>query len=62
MSVTLQARTTPQAAPPAPSAARALRAVVRRGLRDNRRAPLAWGGSIGSMSGLMAALLPVIED
>jgi ABC-2 type transport system permease protein len=62
MSVTLQAQATPRAAPPAPSTARALRAVVRGGLRDNRRAPLAWGGSLGAMSGMMAALWPVIED
>lgn len=46
----------------APSAGRALRAVVRRGLRENRRAPLAWGGSLGAMSAMMAALWPVIED
>ena len=64
MSVALRAPATPPAAavPAPPSAARALRAVVRRGLRDNRRAPLAWGGSLGAMSGLMAALWPVIED
>jgi ABC-2 type transport system permease protein len=63
MSVALRARTTPPAAAVrAPSAALALRAVVRRGLRDNRRTPLAWGGSLGAMSGLMAALWPVIED
>ena len=63
MSVALRARTTPPAATVrTPSAARALRAVVRRGLRDNRRAPLAWGGSLGLMGGLMAALWPAIED
>jgi ABC-2 type transport system permease protein len=64
MSVTLRAPAPPPVpvAPAPPSAARALRAVVRRGLRDNRRAPLAWGGSLGAMSGLMAALWPLIED
>jgi len=64
MSVALRAPTTPSAAatPAPPSAARALRAVVRRGLRDNRRAPLTWGGSLGLMGGLMAALWPAIED
>jgi ABC-2 type transport system permease protein len=64
MSATLRApltRTAP-ALPAPPSGARALRAVVRRGLRDNRRAPLTWGGALGAMSGLMAALWPLIED
>jgi ABC-2 type transport system permease protein len=63
MSVVTPTRPAPPApAIPRPSAARSLRAVMRRGLRDNRRAPLAWGGSLGAMSGLMAALWPVIED
>ena len=38
-----------------------MRAVLRRGLRDNRRAPLTWGGSLGAMSALMAAMWPSIE-
>jgi ABC-2 type transport system permease protein len=46
----------------APATGRTLRAVVRRGLRENRRAPLWWGGSLGAMSAMMAALWPVIED
>lgn len=46
-------------APPAP--ARTLRAVVVHGLRENRRAPLVWGGSLGAMSALMAALWPAIQ-
>lgn len=46
----------------APSRAHTLRALVRRGLRDQRRAPLTWGGSLGLMSAMMAALWPVIED
>ena len=37
-------------------------AVVRQGLRDHRRAPLIWGGSLGAMSALMAAVWPSIED
>ncbi len=45
----------------APAAGRTLRAVVRHGLRENRRAPLAWGGALGAMSALMAALWPAIE-
>jgi ABC-2 type transport system permease protein len=38
-----------------------LRAVVRRGLRDHRRAWLTWGGPLGAMSALMAALWPSVE-
>lgn len=49
------------AAPPAPRPATALRAAVRRGLRDSRRAPLIWGGSLGLMSALIAALYPSIQ-
>jgi hypothetical protein len=45
-----------------PSAAYSVRALVRRGLRDHRRAPLTWGGSLGAMSALMAAVWPSIED
>src|SRR5512144_1935960 len=39
-----------------------MRAVVRQGLRDHHRAPLIWGGSLGAMSALMAAIWPSIED
>ena len=45
----------------APSAWRSVRAVVLRGLRDHRRAPLTWGGSLGAISGLMAAIWPSVE-
>ena len=45
----------------APSAAASLLAIVRRGLRDHRRAPLTWGGSLGAMCALMAAIWPSIE-
>ena len=48
-------------APGAPGAATAVRAVVRRGLRDSRSAPLTWGGSLGVISGLIAALYPSIQ-
>jgi ABC-2 type transport system permease protein len=34
---------------------------VRQGLRDARRAPLTWGGSLGLMSALIAALYPSIQ-
>jgi ABC-2 type transport system permease protein len=43
-------------------AAAAVAAVVRRGLRDARRAPLTWGGSLGLMSALIAALYPSIQQ
>jgi ABC-2 type transport system permease protein len=46
----------------APQQWHALLALVRQGLRDNRRAPLTWGGSLGAMCALMAALWPSIED
>lgn len=55
-------RTTPATALAAPSAARSLAAVVRRGLREQRRAPLYWGGGFGAMGALMAAIWPSIED
>ena len=38
-----------------------LLAVIRRGLLDNRRAPLTWGGALGAMSALMAAIWPSVE-
>jgi ABC-2 type transport system permease protein len=45
----------------APGTVATLRAVIRRGLRDNRRALVSWGGPLGAMSALMAALWPSIE-
>jgi ABC-2 type transport system permease protein len=60
MSVTAPIATdTSIARPPAGSAA--LRAVLRRGLRDNRRALLSWGAPLSLMSALMAAVWPSIE-
>ena len=47
---------------PAPSASRSLRAVVRRGLRDHRRAPLSWGLPLGAMCALIVGIYPSIED
>ncbi len=35
--------------------------LVRRGMRDRRRAPLSWGGSLGAMSALIVAIWPSIE-
>jgi ABC-2 type transport system permease protein len=62
MSTQLIARHTaaPAGAVP-PSQRRSLAAVVRRGLRDHARAPLTWGGGLGAMSALMAAIWPSIE-
>ena len=36
--------------------------VMVRALRDQRRAPLVWGGSLGVMSALMVARNPTLED
>lgn len=44
-----------------PARATALGALVRRGLLDNRRAPLVWGGSLGVMSALVVVLYPSIR-
>ena len=46
--------------PPPPG--RVLLALVRRGLRDRRRAPLTWGGSLGALCALEVAIWPSIED
>jgi ABC-2 type transport system permease protein len=50
------------AAAPPPSRLRSLAVVIRSQLRVQRRAPLTWGGGLGAMSGLMAAIWPSIED
>ena len=39
-----------------------LRAVVRRGLLDRRRAALLWGGSLGALGAFMAAIYPSIQS
>jgi len=52
----------PQVAPVAPAASSALRALVRRGLLDNRRAPLIWGVPLGAMGACVAALYPSIRE
>jgi ABC-2 type transport system permease protein len=39
-----------------------LRAVVRRGLRDGRRAALTWGLSLGAYGAFMAAIYPSIRS
>ena len=38
-----------------------LRVLVRRGLLDNRRVPLVWGGPLGVMSALVVLLYPSIR-
>lgn len=40
----------------------ALRAIVRRGLRDQRRSMLTWGLALGLLGAFMAAIYPTIED
>ena len=44
-----------------PSPVASLRTVVGRGLRDQRNTTLVYGGALGAMGGLMAALWPAIE-
>jgi ABC-2 type transport system permease protein len=67
MSVAAPARRPSPAAQPlvvavaAPPRTAVLYALVRRGLLDNRRAPLAWGGSLGVMSALVVLLYPSIS-
>ncbi len=46
----------------APSSLRSLRAVVRRGLLDHRRAPLTWGLPLGALCALIVAMYPSIAD
>jgi ABC-2 type transport system permease protein len=62
VSTTLPAGDRAAPARAAPNGRRVLVALVRRGLRDNRRAPLTWGGALGGMTALMAAIWPSIED
>ncbi len=38
-----------------------LRAIVRRGLLDRRRAVLTWGGSLGALGALEAAIYPSVQ-
>jgi ABC-2 type transport system permease protein len=39
-----------------------LRAIVARGLRDQRRSTLTWGLSLGAYGGFMTAIYPSIQD
>jgi ABC-2 type transport system permease protein len=50
------------AVPAPPGTGRTLRALVARGLRDGRRAPLSWGVGLGLLCALTAALYPAIDD
>jgi ABC-2 type transport system permease protein len=62
MSTMLEDRQRPVlAAHRAPSSWRSVLALVRQGVRDNRRAPLTWGGGLGLMTALMAAIWPSLE-
>ena len=63
MSVTVRTEAARAAAPMTPpSWHTSLAAVVRSGLRSQRRAPLTWGGGLGAMCALMAAMWPSIAD
>ena len=44
-----------------PSRVGSLRTVVRRGVRDQRNTTLAYGGALGALGALIAALWPAIE-
>ena len=46
----------------APTWQASLRAMIRRGLLDRRRAILAWGLALGSLSAFMAAIYPSIRS
>jgi ABC-2 type transport system permease protein len=63
MSVTAPRPAAPPTARPAaaPPWRRSLGAVLGRGLRDQARAPLTWGGGLGALSALIAAMWPSIE-
>lgn len=61
MSVAVAPNRPKRIAPAPPSAQRTFVALVRRNLRDQRRAPLTWGGAFGVMGALFAALWPSIE-
>ncbi len=61
MSVAVAPIAPPATVVAAPPGASALRALIRRGLLDNRRAPLVWGGSLGVMCALVVALYPSIR-
>ena len=54
--------TAPSARRAPPEWAVSLRAVVRRGLLDRRRAVLVWGLSLGAFGGFMAAIYPSIQS
>ncbi|HEU4976277.1 MAG TPA: ABC transporter permease subunit [Baekduia sp.] len=51
----------PVGAPAPPPTRRSLLALLRRGLRDQARAPLTWGAGLGALGALMAAIWPSIE-
>jgi ABC-2 type transport system permease protein len=56
-----QAPRAPVTARTLPPERRVFGALVRRGLREKRRAPLIWGGCFGAMGALFAAMWPSIE-
>ncbi|HEV7808599.1 MAG TPA: ABC transporter permease subunit [Solirubrobacteraceae bacterium] len=61
MSIAIQSPAPSISTSRAPRRGHAFLALVRQGLRDNRRTPLTWGGSLGAMTAMMTALWPSIE-
>jgi beta-exotoxin I transport system permease protein len=61
VTVRQQATTAPVRRSP-PDGRTGLRAIVRRGLRDRRRAVLTWGGSLGALGALEAAIYPSVQS
>ena len=62
MTATAERQATPQRALEPPPPVRVLRALIRRGLRDRRKAPLTWGISIGALCAFEVAIWPSIEN
>ena len=63
MTATTRAAATPTLAPARAIAwPRSLLLMVGHGLREQRLAPLTWGGGLGAMSALMAGIWPSIES
>jgi beta-exotoxin I transport system permease protein len=62
MTTTTETMRAPQKALEPPSALRVFRALVLRGLRDRRKAPLTWGGSLAALCAFEVAIWPSIES
>jgi ABC-2 type transport system permease protein len=62
MSVETPRLIAPPRVPAPPAWPASVRAVVRRSVRDQRRAVLSWGGSLGALGAFMAAIYPSVQD